>query len=66
MGVRFGRRLSHKSKTVDELFELSFKVILNLIKYMQGFVNMFLEFTLKLVLLLYLVNSASFLYQLPL
>ena len=50
----------YKSKAVDELSELSVKSNTEFDKIMQGFVNMFLEFTLKLVIMLYLVNSASF------
>ena len=36
------------------------RIILNLIKYKHAFVSMFFEFTLSLVILRYLLNSANF------
>ena len=64
MGVRFGLLISLATEIRRwmKCLRCHLKVIQNLIKYMPSFANMFLEFTIKPVILQYLVNLASFLY----
>ena len=64
MGVRFGLliNLATEIRHWMKCLRWHLKVIQNLIKYIPSFENMFLEFTIKPVILQYLVNLASFLY----